>query len=97
MKTLTAFVAALCSAVAAGTATAAIPADGGFSDGLRIVYETPVTPTSAGVRERYRPCRGPQTWCRFMPALRQAPAADPVGAQPVGTILSIPLADWKPL
>lgn len=104
---------AVCAAVAAALAfaappsRAAIPVDGGYSDGLRVAYEMPITSRSAVVRERYQRCgsgRGgtagttTDRWCRFMPSLRPAPRdATPSSAGDEGNILSVPLADWRPL
>src|SRR5689334_1128413 len=87
--------AALASA-AGGAAHGAIPADGGYSDGLRAVYEQPLTPDSAVVRERYYPCRlrtfafglvarpAPRAtataWCRYLPEGRDAAPLGAAGA-----------------
>jgi hypothetical protein len=110
MKLLAASAAAAAAlAFAGGTALAAIPADGGYSDGLHVAYETPITARSAVAHERYQPCRSrrggavavPATrWCRFMPALRrQSPATDPASppSDRRGSILGIPLDGWRPL
>ena len=118
MKLSAVIVVSAVLAVAAGSAHAAIPGDGGYTDGLRAVYELPLTPNSAVVRERYYPCRlrafafgivaRPVTqatasaWCRYMPAANpdQAPAGGGDSAtddSDGGSLLSIPLAQWRPL
>jgi hypothetical protein len=117
MKLVTAIISALAALAAAGAASASIPGDGGYTDGLRVVYPTPITARSVAVHERYHLCRavGPvrsprarnagkatraatQTWCRFMPGVRQPPpTAGPSAAAPQGEILTVPLREWTPL
>jgi hypothetical protein len=58
MKLLASIVAALAALAVAGAASASIPGDGGYTDGLRVVYPTPITAGSVAVHERYYLCRG---------------------------------------
>jgi hypothetical protein len=117
MKLSAVIVVAVALAVSAGSARAAIPADGGYSDGLRVVYELPLTPHSAVVRERYYPCRlrvfafgiaarpvpeaTASAWCRYLPTVNHDLAPADGGGTATddsgGSLLSVPLADWRPL
>ena len=57
MKLWALILAALAALAVAGAASASIPGDGGYTDGLRVVYPTPITARSVPVHERYTRCR----------------------------------------
>ena len=117
MKVCAVIVLAAALVASAGTARAAIPADGGYSDGLRAVYDQSLDPHSAVVRERYYPCRlrtfvfglvarpVPQAtasaWCRYLPSTSgdssRAAGGDQAADDSGGSLLSVPLAQWRPL
>ena len=92
MKLLTSIITAVATLAAAGAASASIPGDGGYTDGLRVVYATPITARSVVVHERYYLCRAAEPACALA---RRGPddtrdggevvplhAEDPAGSRP---------------